>query len=515
MLGAENGHHRNMQPVSPNSSPPHRGDILSPGREAKEYGKLERTTKPKPAHHIRATPIKPSRPGYEDIDLDCPVQEGYGRLERNGSDSPPPLPVPRENRETSKSPRQSKRLLPPKKPLPYTQRSPSPSPHDEVQEEYGHLGRSHAPAANNGHAHPNHTHPAEDTYEAVDDGVQLQVVHPEAYTKLSHTHFTSATEQDEYSRLGTKPAKKLSVPCKDEVRSKMKLKHAMHSLPAMDSEQESYGKLDRGISKQDPKVNSRSKPKPAPRQSSLQSPPGDGYGRLERNGAAGPRHGFDPYGSLPVDAERISITSNTSQDSTTSHKSGLGDTSEETSTPLYSTIDKKGDTVNNAATNATGMPVYSSLKKPTPKRKPDTPKAAPPPGYENSDPLSATAASQAAAVTTNGVPPTVPPRASERNNLRYQNIGPDGMVLVDKQPLSDEGFVDNEIYTESKRALDNDYIEDSTVDFEVETTQVKITNTPVAMATEATTEAGTQQTANARPLPAPKPKPKPKPKQRS
>lgn len=527
-LEPENGlGKRQLTPVSPNSSPPHRENIVSPNRETAPstsdgYGKLERTNKPKQnSHPARATIIKPSRPGYEDIDLDCPIQEGYGRLERNGSDSPPPLPMPRENRDTSKSPHLSKRLFPPKKPPPY-QRSPSPAPQQDevVQEGYGHLERSHAPATKEGH-----THSAEDTYEALDDGVQLQVVHPEAYNKLSHTHFTEQ-DSEAYCRLDTKPAiKKLSVPsmnAEPEVQSKMRMRHTVHSTPKLHSGHESYGKLNHSVSKQEPNAVSRSKqehsrPKPVPRQSSLQSPPGDrDYGRLERNGAAGPRHGFDPYGSLPVDAERVSIASNTSQDSMTSLKSGPGDVMEEEgSTPLYSTVNKKGDTVNsNATINAPGMPVYSSLKKPTPKQKPETSKAVPPPGYENSGPLNATAAAQAAATTANGVPPTVPPRASERNRLYYENVGADGKVLVEKQPLSDESFVDNEIYRESKSTPDNDYVEDSSANAMVE---AKSDLTPVAMATETVTmgtETGTSQTANAKPLPAPKPKPKPKPKQR-
>lgn len=519
---------------------------MSPSGEsppAEEYGKLEHANKAKTPlaspPRLRTPVIKPSRPGYEDIDLDFPAGEGYGKLERREGGSPPwqppreshveaapPLPpLPREGRETSKSPMQDRRTSP-KKPLPY----------------HGKTRLSASPPGGEDHAldvrtHPNHTHHMEDQYETLDDAAHMQVVHPEQYGKPSHTQFTSPTEES-YGKLDSKTTsgfKKLSVPSPTvdpagmEALAQSRIRHTHHSLsqissenygkldrgtnklladgclkskreqePPNSSQQENYGKLDHGSSRLPADGCSRlkheqAKPKPAPRQSSSQSP-GEEYGRLERNIPASSHFSFDPYGSLPKDLrdpDRISITSNTSQDSLT--RSGPGYIiEEESSTPLYNSINKKGE-----STSSAKMPVYSSLKKPDPKKKLElTPtnsiSGVPPPGYENSKPLGNTAAAQAALQTANGIPPVVPPRAAERSKLHYQNIGADGKVLLHRQPLSDEGMVDNKMYSLTSVARDNDYIEGDGV--------------------EVWTSPATGVTCSTKPLPAPKPKIKPKPR---
>lgn len=565
--------------------PTGKSPVMPPSRDsppAEEYGKLEHANKaksPSSPPRLRTPKIKPSRPGYEDIDLDFPVQEGYGKLERKEGGSPPrllpppppppkeshiegapPLPLPRvdggaphresrieggppqlppprESRDTSKSPVQGRKMVP-KKPLPYSgsstakpdsRRSTSP-----VLSPPGQLGHHHIP---NGHTHPSHTHPnhtqhVEDQYETLDDASQMQI-HPEEYGKLSHTQFTSPSEEN-YEKLESKSnwesssgSKKLSVPSSMvepagmEALARPRQPHhrlsqttsenygkldrgtncSLRSKPEQvspnSSEQENYEKLDRGRTKKvspdgvlRPK-HEQAKPRPVPRQSSQQSP-SDEYGHLERKAPASSRFGFDPYGSLPSDPERVSISSNTSQDSLT--RTGPGYIiEEESSTPLYSSINVKGDSRSSAK-----MPVYSSLKKVPAKKKSETPngmKGVPPPGYENATPLGNTAAAQAALQTTNGVPPVVPPRAAERNKLRYQNIGADGKILLHKQPISDEDLVDNEIYGGHSAPVtkENDNVEDVTAADEVVTSPV-VSN---------------------KPLPAPKPKTKPKPHKRS
>jgi hypothetical protein len=486
-------------------------NALSPSTPAEAYGKLERVNiaGTPSSSRVRTNIIKPSCPGYEDIDLD---QESYGRLERNSSHSPPPLPMPRENRAASKSPILGKRLVPPKKPSPYpgTRQSPSPMPQDEAQEEYGQLDHTHH--------NPNDTHNI-DTYETLDDAM---VVHPEEQARLSHGQFTSPMEDEDYGRLDTKrswePNKKVSVSSLRDGESELRVvkgSRIVRSLPQLGVQGQEYGKLDHKSNKQGPKVSSRSKqgrvkPMPVPRQSSLQTPD-EGYGHLERNEAAS-RFGFDPYGSLPSDASRMSVTSNSSLESQASSRSGTGDMiQEESSTPLYSTI-MKGDATPN--TVAPEGPIYSSLKKPTTRQKPEiqptravSDNGVPPPGYENATPLSITAAAQAA-LATNGVPPTVPPRASDRKKQRYQNVGPDGKVLLDSQPMPDDGLIDNAIYSEGApkgQAVDNDYIEDNSLHMEPEAASIS--------PTEAVSDMGAPQMTSPKPPTAPKPKAKPRPKQ--
>ena len=543
---------------SPSPPPPIKHARSKPGYEdidldlpptqngPEEYGKLERVKGGKSSPSPPAKHMRPSKPGYEDIDLDLPpMQNGpeeYGKLDRNNKrgDLKSPLPVP-PVREKSKSPVMPRRGgPPPTKPNPYTGAlSPEaratppifpPPAHDSKrkvtppdQEDYGHLDH---------HVNTSGTGPSpstDDVYDVADEVIG-QVVHPEQYTKLSHTHFTSQSEE-EYGKLDSKTSqggslKRSGVPGGSGSvmeASRIKTRHTvhaqLHTKPQVGGAplQEEYGKLDRSPKGGEARAALKRPGLGLSKQTSVHTPltpsvhtpltpGGEDYGRLERAKAVAPHTttntttagGFDPYAAM--DPERASITSNSSVDSGTKVAGALeeaGGRAGEPSNGIYSTLnnvytsdDKKKEP------DTPGPPIYSTVQKPK-KKKNNKTKPAPPPGYENTVPLNMTPAQLAAQSPGDSpvsTPPAVPPRgASDRSRLRYENIGEDGKVMVLPETPSSEV---PHILTKQFTSTDNDYTED------------------IEHILANRTKNGNMGGAS-KPTPAPKPKVKPRPKPRT
>ena len=449
-----------------------------------EYGKLDHNSRAKspciplpqlshskPGYEDFKGPspqIKPSRPGYEDIDLDFsqkapilvpkikPSKPGYEDIDLDldgATNAVCSISVPK-----AKSPSLNRRGVPPPKPAPYKQsnspamklkfQKPLPPPHQprkqtseppKQPEEYGKLDHSVGAAV-------------QDMYESLDDR-PLQVVHPkrfshnptvspslEDYGELDH-NINRAWEGNRTRKLGgsLKASKSDSLVLEEKsslapqaqdsyavlhnvmpAQTRMKLRHTVHGQMERKNieNQEEYGKLhhDTNISS-----NSKSshKPIPFPKPNSLMSPQEE-YGHLDRKL---PTHTkFDPYGSLPSetqDPEKISIKSNSSADSGT--KIELND---------------------NIGEESSGVAMYSMVSKPKKLKKKTksfdesiSSRSAPPSGYENTTPITASNAQMAATVgASSASPPLAPPRSPQQARKRYQNVGADGRILVEEAP---------------------------------------------------------------------------------
>ena len=190
-------------------------------------------------------------------------------------------------------------------------------------------------------------------------------------------------------------------------------------------DRESYGRLTHGGSDAGgapERVVDRNKPFPNPRPSRLLSPEG---------GGGSPPKGFNPYGTMPSE-KRLSTNSTTSSIGS----SAMGDydeiIEEESSTPIYSVASKGKQRAARSRESCSTM------------------EGSPPPGYETlgayskgteASTKSSASPGSSPALTPDRSLPMVPPRRTASSKRRYENVGPNGEILVKESPDPDDDAV--------------------------------------------------------------------------